>query len=229
MQLFLLVAMVLSMQATNRDVQKPAHEKAQSTSIHELYLEDQADRGAAPGRKSASPEQMAANDAERRRRAHQLLDAGRLKSASDFHDAAFIFQHGDAPDDYLLAHALAMVAVSKGDPHGRWIAAATLDRYLQSIGRAQVFGTQYLTRSYVEYLSKAAAAQSAKKKDNDDENSGTKNPEEWVQEPYKSSLISDSLRAEYCVVPLEEQRKNVTAMNQGNEGKVATTIPGCSK
>jgi hypothetical protein len=208
--------------------QKPAEEKSPITGIHELYLADQGDRGGVPGRKPALPDQMSLNDAERRKRANQLLDSGALKSANDFHDAAFIFQHGDKADDYLLAHVLAMVAVSKGDPRGRWIAAATLDRYLQFIGRPQVFGTQYLSRGYVEYLRKAAAAGSAQKSDHANEGSGKNNPDEWLQEPYNSSLISDSLRAEYCVGPLEGQQKNVIAMNQGKDTTMKP-IPGCPK
>lgn len=215
--------------------QKPAEEKSPTTEIHELYLADQGDRGGVPGRQAASPDLMSSNDAKRRKRANQLLDSGALKSASDFHDAAFIFQHGDKADDYLLAHVLAMVAVSKGDPRGRWIAAATLDRYLQFIGRPQVFGTQYLTRGYVEYLRKAAAAESAQKapelsqaNDRKNESPVKDNSEEWIQEPYNSSLISDSLRAQYCVAPLEDQRNFVIALNQGKEA-THKPIPGCSK
>ena len=54
-----------------------------------------------------------------------------------------VFQHGESADDYLLAHTLAMIAMSKGDPTAIWIASATLDRYLGKIGQKQVFGTQY--------------------------------------------------------------------------------------
>jgi hypothetical protein len=89
--------------------------------------------------------QMSANDALRRKRVHQLLDEGALRTARDFSDAAIIFQYGQEPDDYLLAHVLALIAVAKGDKNGREIAAITLDRYLQSIGQSQIFGTQYLT------------------------------------------------------------------------------------
>lgn len=215
--------------------QKPAEEKSPTIEIHELYLADQGDRGGVPGRQPASPDLMSSNDAKRRKRAHQLLDSGALQSATDFHDAAFIFQHGDKADDYLLAHVLAMVAVSKGDPRGRWIAAATLDRYLQFIGRPQVFGTQYLQREYFEYLRKAAAAQSTQKapelsqnNDRKNESPGKDNPEEWIQEPYNSSLISDPLRAQYCVAPLEDQRNFVIALNQGKEA-THKPIPGCSR
>ncbi|MBZ5492796.1 MAG: hypothetical protein LAO76_17875 [Acidobacteriia bacterium] len=129
-----------------------------ASEIHQLYINDQTDRGVPfDGKKPAeiTPEQMNANDIVRRQRASQLLNQGVLQTGEDFHDAAFIFQHGNKAEDYLLAHVLAMLAVSKGDPHGRWIAAATLDRYLQAIGQPQVFGTQYAERGYMEFLDQA--------------------------------------------------------------------------
>ena len=84
---------------------------------------------------------------ERRQRARDLLSAGEVTTTQDFHDAAFVFRHGQEADDHLLAHILAVEAVTKGDASSKWISAATLDSYLQVTGRPQVFGTQYLDRS----------------------------------------------------------------------------------
>lgn len=81
-------------------------------------------------------------DVERRAATRKLLAEGRLHTGEDYRNAAFIFQHGDKPEDYLLAHTLAMIAASRGDAIGVWIAAATLDRYLHSIEKPQIFGTQ---------------------------------------------------------------------------------------
>jgi hypothetical protein len=85
---------------------------------------------------------VAPRDKARREQVRKMLDAGQLHSADDFYHAAFVFQHGDEPDDYLLAHVLAMAAQGKGQPQAGWIAMATLDRYLQKIGQPQVLGTQ---------------------------------------------------------------------------------------
>lgn len=82
-------------------------------------------------------------DRQRRERTQALLEAGQLASGEDFYHAAFVFQHGGSPENYLKAHTLAMAAMARGHKHASWIAAATLDRYLQSIDRAQIFGTQY--------------------------------------------------------------------------------------
>lgn len=115
-------------------------------------------------------------DRARRLRTQALLDAGRLRSGDDFYHAAFVFQHGDAPEDYLKAHALAVIAAARGKPAATWIAAATLDRYLQSIGQPQIYGTQF-----------------------------SKPGEAWTQAPYRRDLLSDALRAASRVPPLAEQ------------------------
>ena len=82
-------------------------------------------------------------DEQRRIRARELLDNGELVTGADLFGAAFIFQHGREPRDYLLAHTLAVRSLGLGFKNAEWIAAATLDRYLQSIGQPQVYGTQY--------------------------------------------------------------------------------------
>ena len=118
-------------------------------------------------------------DAQRRQRTAELLAAGALHTGDDYQEAAFVFQHGDKPDDFLLAHTLAVVAVAKGRRDAVWIAAATLDRYLQNTGRPQIFGTQYKT----PYGGQT------------------------TQEPYDTALVSDALRKAVNVPTLSEQRK----------------------
>jgi hypothetical protein len=125
-------------------------------------------------------------DDERRKAVAKLLNDGALHTGEDFQRAAFVFQHGSTPDDYLLAHTLAMVAVSRGNSAALWIGTATLDRYLQSIQQPQIYGTQYVTRGN----------------------------EPTTQEPYNRTLISDALRRKLGVPPQaaqEEQRKKYDA------------------
>lgn len=122
---------------------------------------------------------VGAADKARRVRTQALLDTGALDSADDFYHAAYVFQHGEAPEDFLKAHALAVVAVARGKPEASWIAAATLDRYLQNIGQPQIYGTQF------------------------------RHPpkEKWTQEPYRRDLLSDAIRKASGVPPLAEQDK----------------------
>jgi hypothetical protein len=125
---------------------------------------------------------VAKADADRREATRKLLADGKLHTGGDFERAAFVFQHGDKPDDYLLAHTLAVVAVSHGESSAVWIAAATLDRYLNSIHQPQIYGTQFFPK----------------------ENGPT------TQEPYNRELISDALRRQLGVPSLaaqEEQKK----------------------
>jgi hypothetical protein len=135
----------------------------------------EADQAARVHWQTADMTTMERDDARRRGETRALLDAGALESGEDFLHAAFVFQHGQAPDDYLLAHVLATVAVQRGAGGAGWIAAATLDRFLQTSGRAQVFGTQFQTRATV------------------------------TQEPYDRALLPDSLRRALGVPPRAEQ------------------------
>lgn len=109
--------------------------------MQRLFDEDQADRR---GDATALDwGQITLHDGPRRTAVAKLLEAGALRTGQDFLQAAFVFQHGRAPNDFLLAHTLAMVAVAKGERSALWIASASLDRYLQAIERPQIFGTQY--------------------------------------------------------------------------------------
>jgi hypothetical protein len=110
-----------------------------------IFVADQAVRqniDPARFRDRAFVEQMNADDAARRERIRALLDAGALQTGEDFRAAAFVFQHGSTPEDYLLAHSLAVTGVAKGSKQAAWIAAASLDRFLQSVDRKQIYGTQ---------------------------------------------------------------------------------------
>jgi hypothetical protein len=101
-----------------------------------LFLADQADR--ADGM-DIDWKVVAPRDASRRARVRQMLDAGELRAGEDYYNAAFIFQHGTEPRDFLLAHVLANAAMALG-ADAAWISTATLDRYLHNIGQLPVFG-----------------------------------------------------------------------------------------
>jgi hypothetical protein len=128
--------------------------------------------------------QMIAQDKARRVRTSELMRQGKLTTADDFYHAAFVFQHGSEPDDYLLAHTLAIAATALGRKDASWIAAATLDRYLQTIGQKQIYGTQY-------------------------RNGAQTGP---TMEPYDRALIPDALRRILGVPVQLEQEKRLDNM-----------------
>jgi hypothetical protein len=125
--------------------------------------------------------ELSRQDADRRTRTRQLLEGGQLHTGEDFSRAATVFQHGSMPEDYLLAHSLAIVAVSKGDDTALWTSTAALDRYLQSIGRPQIYGTQFKPEG---------------------KNGVT-------QEPYNRELISDAIRLQLGATTLATQQEQL--------------------
>ncbi len=155
--------------------------------MQRLFAADQALRVGGDPKRFSDPafvQRMSKDDAARRARTRELLDRGLLTTGKDYFAAAFVFQHGSHPDDYLLAHSLAMAAMAKGNADARWIATATLDRYLQTIWQRQIYGTQY----------RSEAGSPA------------------TQEPYDRTLIPDSLRTALGVPVQAEQDRSRKAM-----------------
>lgn len=164
---------------------EPVAAPASSGEMARLFTEDQADRS--PGG-AIDWKVVSQRDEARRARVRELLDEGRLTSGVDYFQAAFVFQHGSKPEDYLLAHVLAMAAQRLGSAEASWIAAATLDRFLVNIGRSQVLGTQFQGPL-----------------------GGT-----LTQEPYDPKLVPDSLRVVLGVPTREQQDKQRQELEQRN-------------
>jgi hypothetical protein len=120
-------------------IRKP--QEPPNSELAQLFAADQADRKGGP--EGIDWSKIGPRDQARRGRVREMLDAGLLRAADDYYHAAFVYQHSEASADYLLAHVLAMASMALGRADASWIATATLDRYLWSIDRAQVFGTQY--------------------------------------------------------------------------------------
>lgn len=176
------------------------------SAVHRLYVEDQEDT------KTIKDESTNAEYLQRVKVRQQtlqtMLAAGQVISADDFLDAAFIFQHGDSADDCLFAHILAMEAMARGKASARWIAAATLDRYLQFIKQPQVFGTQYI-------MDPTRPVRVA----------GAPFPSGRTLEPYNDSFLSDSLRIDFCVPTLAQQKRNITMFNAGKWPRETMRLP----
>ncbi|NVM77379.1 hypothetical protein FHW83_003185 [Duganella sp. SG902] len=118
---------------------------ATSNELAKLYKEDQADRDSSSGQ-VLDWEAIGIRDERRELRVKQLLAAGPLGDGTAYYHAAMVLQHASTPDDYLLAHDLCVIAISKGENKAKWLAAASLDRFLLAIGRPQRFGTQYQSK-----------------------------------------------------------------------------------
>lgn len=106
-----------------------------------MFAADQADR--VETGKPVDWVAVSSRDEQREARVKQLLGEGKLVTGADYYHAAMILQHAPTPDDSLLAHDLCVIAISKGEPRAKWLAAASLDRYLMRIGRPQRYATQF--------------------------------------------------------------------------------------
>src|SRR5437899_3041841 len=156
------------------------------STMRKIYEEDQKDRTDEAG------------DARRREQVRQLISEGKVQSGEDYYYAAFIFQHGQKPSDYLYAHVLAVTAVNKGLHNAIWLSAATLDRYLQSIRQPQVFGTQF---------------------------GGSLIGSGDDQEPHDRGIVSDALWEQWCVAPEATQAKILSDTRAGKGFHSARTCP----
>jgi hypothetical protein len=140
MKLLILVlsVAVLNLGSIGLSAQSAAPISAAVSRVHQLEIEDQSEN---PGNISAA-EYYRQGD-PRRAEVRKLLEEGKLSSGEDFSDAALIFQHGRTAEEFLFAHVLAVEALTRAGSADKWLAAATLDRYLQAVNRPQIFGTQY--------------------------------------------------------------------------------------
>jgi TonB family protein len=95
-----------------------------------------------------------ANDIGRYKALNQLLQKETLKTSNDYLNAGIIFQHGNTSEDYLKANEFAKKAVrlNKKNNAAKTLIAQSWDRYLRSLGKPQVYGTQRFIFRNIEYL-----------------------------------------------------------------------------
>jgi hypothetical protein len=197
----ILLAALLLLGAAPLAAQDPAAlARPSNAEMKAIFEADQADR--APAGAAIDWAAVTPRDEARRARTLALVAAGALASGDDYWHAAFILQHGSAPEDFLLAHTFAIIAAARGRADATWIAAATLDRYLRESGRPQIYGTQY----------------------NFSNETGTA-----TQDPYDRALVSDALRQALGVPPQVEQERNRADMETRYRTRTVTPTPAPPK
>lgn len=144
--------------------------------------EDQSDRGT----QTIDFKAVGERDRVRRKRVAEILAAGQVKTSIDYFNAALVMQHGNYPDEYKEAHDLAMRAVEldPANKDAKWLAAASEDRYLQCIGKPQIYGTQFRKVGDI-----------------------------WTLDPIDEKAVTDEERARWNVPPLAAAKKRAEAMN----------------
>ena len=135
------VGLALLFTAAGMATQSSEVAPADNAELARLFKEDQDDRK--PAITDIDWSVVKPRDDPRLERVKELYASGSLQTGPDWLRAAFILQHGNEPDDFLLAHGMCIAAVAKGEEKARWLAAASEDRFLRRIGRPQRFGTQW--------------------------------------------------------------------------------------
>jgi len=172
--LVLLALTALSLGAANRNSRQ--HDHPPKSALRKIYDEDQQNRNDVEG------------DERRRAQVRKLVAEEKVQTGEDYYYAAFIFQHGQNPDDYLYAHVLATIALGKGFEPAKWLSAATLDRYLRSVKQPQIFGTQFGSLF-----------------------------DDGDLDPYNKEMLSDKMREMWCVAPYSKQLKIQDDIKAGRE------------
>ncbi|MCD6040112.1 MAG: Uncharacterized protein K0S27_1512 [Gammaproteobacteria bacterium] len=173
-------------------VNNAVKQQARSKELQKLANADQRDRD--NWMRMRSPEIMAVsrNDIKRRKRVGEIFGEGCLKSANDYYAAALIYQHGDTPDHYYQTYLWATHAAALGNIEGKPLAAMAIDRYLVSIGKKQLFGSQFFA-------------------------AGAPSPNQcYCMQPVEPSF-SDRFRKKYSGYSLRERYDLLASINKGKD------------
>lgn len=122
------------------DVEK---QNIRSEELTNIAKQDQEDRENWESKNEEDLQKLEVNDLVRRKRVAEIFAEGCLSTSSDYLVAALIFQHGDFPDHYYQAFIWSRKAAELGDKNGKFFSALAIDRYLVSIGKKQLFGSQF--------------------------------------------------------------------------------------
>ncbi|MDC3960595.1 hypothetical protein [Polyangium jinanense] len=118
-----------------------------SSTLAALYADDNREHAAVPPVDTPDYRALRERDHARRAQAESALAFLRARgaaSAEDLFHAAWLFNHGDHPDEARRAHELAREAAERGYRRARWLAAASCDRWCMYEGRPQKYGTQFV-------------------------------------------------------------------------------------
>jgi tetratricopeptide (TPR) repeat protein len=167
---------------------KESHLSDINQELKQLCEEDQKDRQG--DMSEADWQAVGERDSVRRERTMELYKEGKIRSSTDFFNAALILQHGNDSKAYKKAHEFAMKAAELDPSNGtaKWLAAAAKDRYLWSVDKPQWYGTQF-------------------------RNANGK----WTIEPIDTTAITDKDRRKWSCPSLAEARKRAEQMNRQKE------------
>lgn len=162
--------------------------------LAELAKSDQLDR------KRNTPE-ISKNDRARLKEVKTIISEDTLITSNDYFNAAIVLQHGDEPQDYKTANDLAKKAVEidEGNQKAKILVAQSMDRYLLSINKPQIYGTQRKLLGELEYM-----------------------------QPIDTLQISDFERKQLGLRTIRETLDFFNKMHQKNESNILNYVPNDS-
>lgn len=169
-------------------IAQPEKLERRSLEIQKLEQQDQQERENWENFTEDDWLSLAKKDRKRRKRIGEIFGEGCFHSAGDYANAALIYQHGDMPDHFYQAFIWANKAASLGLSQLKDLAALAVDRYLISINKKQLFGSQASKKNLKE--------------------------ECYCMEPVEPSF-PDSYRIEYAGFSLQEKIDWIISLNQG--------------
>lgn len=113
-----------------------------SEELLNLFQADQEDRKKLRAEKTDWDE-VRPRDEARLKRVKELYEEGLIKTADDMFYTALIFQHGGSSEAYKIAMELTRKAMEMGHESAKKLFPRTEDRYLLSMGKPQIWGTQF--------------------------------------------------------------------------------------
>ena len=189
--LLLFLVLVIISCKQQKDVPQPDNE-TQMTELEtiqdnielaQIYENDQADRRT----ENIDWSVVSENDRKREKRIYEMLEAGEVRTSNDYQNAAMIFQHGRDSTAYHMAVKLMTKSIELDPSANKWLLAAATDRYLLSIDKPQIYGTQFSKKN----------------------EEGAK----WERSEMDTTKITDEQRIEYRVETLAQQREKLRRMN----------------
>lgn len=178
--LFLIIAITSCKNQEKKELEKPIF-ASENDEMIAIYLKDQSDYNS----HDANWAEISKRDSLRRIQVTKIIEANELKTAKDYRNAAMIFIHGKDSTDFKKAISLMKKAIEIDSTINKWPFAAATDTYLLSIGKPQIYGTQYYKM----------------------------NNEQWKIAYIDTTKISDKERIAYGVETLKQQIQKVIQMN----------------
>lgn len=116
-----------------------------SQELKSLYETDQKDRSGVDINKLDEFDWawLRERDEKRLQRVNKIYEQGLITKPQDMYHAGMVYQHGGSSNRYKIAVVLSEKGMKLGNKDCKWLYPRAIDRYHLSIGKAQIWGTNW--------------------------------------------------------------------------------------